>query len=108
MFQLLAIRKYSEARCIIYCVSCIYVKNPCIFTNCNGFSVKEIIVTNNGIPALLHKWPWSLTLLVKTVTPRTRHSLVSAANMKNFLWKLCSNNLTAIDNIIELCECQKA
>jgi len=44
----------------------------------------------------------------KNHSPRSGRSLVSTANMEDFLCELCSNNLTVIDNIIELCECHKA
>lgn len=83
-------------------------QNHCITANCKGFWMKEIIVTNNGTSALLHKWPWSPTLLVRITAPMFGLSLVSSASTKSSLREECRNNSTVIDNIIELWECHKA
>lgn len=83
-------------------------QNHCITANCNRSWMKEMIVTNNGISALLHKRPWSLTLLVRITVPVSRLSLVNSASTKGSLREGCRNNPTVIDNIIELWECHKA
>lgn len=83
-------------------------QNRSVIANCNGFWMKEMIVTNNGISALLHKWPWSPTLLVRITAPVSGQSLVSSACTKGSLREECRNNWTVIDNIIELWECHRA
>lgn len=73
-------------------------QNPCAFTNFNAFWIWEISL-------FLHKWLCGLTWLLEMVTLRSRHSL---ANTEDFLHEICGNNLTVIDNVIELCQCHKA
>lgn len=85
-----------------------HCQNHCVTANCKGFWMKEMIVTNNGTSALLHKWPWSPTLLVRITAPMLGLSLVSSASTKSSLHEECRNNSTVIDNIIELWECHKA
>lgn len=110
--QSLAMRRHSEHPGLFTAIKaesflCL-CQNHCVIANCNGFRMKEMIVPNNGISALLHKQPWSLTLLVRITAPVSRQSLVSSASTKGSLGEVCRNNSTVIDNIIELWECHKA
>lgn len=110
--QPLAMRQHSEHSELFTAIkaeSFLHLcQNHCVIANCNGFWIKEMIVTNNGISALLHKWPWSLTLLVRISVPVSRQSLVSSTSTKGFLREVCRNNSTLIDNVIELWESHKA